>query len=63
MNGQKLREMRRAREKTLRQVSIESGVTETQIRNIESGVTKNPSIDTLLGLAKALNCEITDFLD
>lgn len=63
MDGIKLRELRRAREKTLRQVSIESGVTESQIRNIESGVTKNPSIDTLLGLAKALNCEITDFLD
>lgn len=63
MNGQKLREMRRVCEKTLRQVSIESGVTETQIRNIEMGVTENPSINTLINLAKALNCEVTDFLD
>jgi transcriptional regulator with XRE-family HTH domain len=63
MNGQKLRDMRKAREKTLRQVSIESGVTESQIRNIEMGITKNPSVDTLLSLAKALNCEITDLLD
>lgn len=63
MNGQKLREMRKTRNKTLRQVSIESGVTETQIRNIEKGFTKNPSIDTLAGLARALDCEISDFLD
>ncbi len=62
MNGQKLRDMRKARDKTLRQVSIESNVTESQIRNIEMGVTKNPSVDTLLSLAKALDCEITDFL-
>jgi transcriptional regulator with XRE-family HTH domain len=63
MNGQKLRDMRKARDKTLRQVSVESGVTETQIRNIETGVTENPSIATLVSLAKALSCEITDFLD
>jgi transcriptional regulator with XRE-family HTH domain len=55
--------MRKARDKTLRQVSVESGVTETQIRNIETGVTENPSIATLVSLAKALSCEITDFLD
>ena len=63
MNGDKLRELRKASGKTLRQISIESDVTESHIRNIEMGLTKNPCISTLIGLAKALNCEITYFLD
>lgn len=62
MDGSKLREIRKASGKTLRQISFESNVTESQIIQIETGQTQNPRIDTLLGLAKALNCEISDFL-
>lgn len=63
MNGQKLRDIRKESGKTLRQISFESNVTESQIIQIETGVTKNPRIDTLMNLAKALGCEIKDFLD
>ena len=47
----------------MRQISREADVTETQIYQIESGATKNPRIETLIGLAKALDCEIVDFLE
>ena len=62
MNGKKLTELRKASGKTLRQISFEADVTETQIRNLELGVTTNPRIETLMGLAKALGCQITDLL-
>ena len=63
MNGEKLREIRKESGKTLRQISFEADVTESQIIQIEAGVTKNPRIDTLMNLAKALDCDIKDFLD
>ena len=63
MNGKKLREIRKESGKTLRQISIAADVTESQIIQIETGVTKNPRIDTLMNLAKALDCDIKDFLD
>lgn len=63
MNGEKLREIRKESGKTLRQISIAADVTENQIIQIENGVTKNPRIDTLMNLAKALDCDIKDFLD
>ena len=63
MNGEKLRELRKESGKTLRQISIESGITHQQILNIESGETKDPRIDTLMKLAQAIGCEVSDFLD
>lgn len=63
MNGEKLRKIRKESGKTLRQISIAADVTESQIIQIENGVTKNPRIDTLMNLAKALDCDIKDFLD
>ena len=63
MNGKKLRDLRKNSGKTLREISYASGVTQTQIINIENGTTENPKIDTLISLAKALDCDIKDFLD
>ena len=63
MNGQKLRDLRKSSGMTLRQISIKSDVTEAQIIQIETGKTKNPRIDTLQNLARALNCTLYDFLD
>lgn len=63
MNGEKLREIRKKSGKTLRQISITADITQGQILNIENGVTKSPQIDTLMNLAKALDCDIKDFLD
>lgn len=63
MDGKKLRDLRKASGRTLRSISIESGVTESQILNLENGTTTNPRVETLKSLAKALNCDIKDFLD
>lgn len=63
MNGQKLRAIREASGKTLRQISYESDVTQTQIYNLENGITTNPRIETLQKLARVLGCEISDFLN
>lgn len=62
MNGKKLRELRRASGKTLRQISFESGVTEQAILNAE--VNRHlPRIDTLLAICKAIGCSISDVVD
>lgn len=63
INGLKLKDIRRNSGKTLRDISITSGVTQGQILNIENGKTENPQINTLINLANALNCDIKDFLD
>ena len=62
MDGKRMREMRRRSHKTLRQISIESNVTENQILNIETGRTDNPGIVTLAALASAMGCSVQDFL-
>ena len=63
MNGKKLRELRKASGKTLREISYEADVTEYAITLIETGKTPNPGIETLIALARAIGCKITDFLD
>lgn len=62
MDGKRVREMRKASGKTLRQISIESGITENQILNIEIGKTDNPGIMTLVAIASAMECDVQDFL-
>lgn len=63
MDGTKMRELRKASGKTLREVSIESDVTEAQILNIENGSTVAPRITTLVAIARAIGCKVGDFLD
>lgn len=62
MDGKKLRDLRKASGRTLRSISIESGVTESQILNLENGTTTNPRVETLKSLAEALGCKVTDLL-
>lgn len=62
MNGKKLRALRRASGKTLRQISYECGVVETQIMNIEAGKSQ-PRVNTLLAICKAIGCSVSDVVD
>ena len=62
MDGMRLRELRHRSGKTLRQVSIESGVTENQILSIETGKTENPGIVTLAAIASAIGCRVGDLV-
>lgn len=63
MDGQKLRKLRKACGKTLRQISYESGVTENTILSIESGQQQNSRMQTLLAICSAIGCSITDIID
>lgn len=63
MDGQKLRELRKASGKTLRQISYESGVTENTILSIESGQQQNSRLQTLLAICNAIGCSLDDIID
>jgi len=60
--GKRLREMREARGETLRSLADAAGLTHPYIAEMESG-RKVPSLTTLIRLAIALECEVTDLVD
>jgi transcriptional regulator with XRE-family HTH domain len=60
--GKRLREMREARGETLRSLADAAGLTHPYIAEMESG-RKVPSLTTLLRLAIALDCKVTDLVD
>ncbi len=43
-------------------VSKESGVNESVIRDLENGVSKNPTIGTITGLCNWMNIDINKFI-
>ena len=47
---------------TQQELSDKSGIAQGIISGIESGATKNPRFDTVVKLADALNCPLSDFL-
>lgn len=58
-----LREMRLKRKMTQQELSVRSGIAQGVISDIESGSTQNPRFDTVIKLAKALDCSVADFLN
>ena len=52
MNGEKLKELRRARGETVRQVAIATGLTENTVTQAENGAIENPRLRTLKALAE-----------
>ena len=56
-----LRRLRKAANLTQMQLSLDSGVVESQIAGIEQG-TRNPTISTLDKIADALNCSTHELL-
>ena len=46
-----------------KELSDRSGVPLRTINNIISGVTNNPTLETMRAIAKALNCTLDDFAD
>ncbi len=55
--GQIIRQAREMKGLTCRALSELSDISETQIYNIESGITKQPYLDTIIRLTKALNLD------
>jgi transcriptional regulator with XRE-family HTH domain len=59
--GQRLRELRQKYGVTQQQLSIATGLTEGYISNMERGQ-KVPSLTTILRLAVALGCRVTELV-
>jgi len=59
--GQCLRELRQKYGVTQQQLSIATGLTEGYISNMERGL-KVPSLTTILRLAVALGCKVTELV-
>lgn len=59
--GQRIREVRRERELTLKQLADKSGLTLTYLSDVERGQTR-PSLKALLRIAGALEVSMADLL-
>jgi transcriptional regulator with XRE-family HTH domain len=59
--GQRLRELRQKYGVTQQQLSVATGLTEGYISNMERGQ-KVPSLTTILRLAVALGCRVTELM-
>lgn len=55
---------RRRKKLTRPELAIKSGVSEYTVKSLENGSTeiRYAKLDTLINLAKALNCKVSDFL-
>jgi len=59
--GRRLRELRQKYGVTQQQLSVATGLTEGYISNMERGL-KVPSLTTILRLAVALGCKVTELV-
>ena len=59
--GRRLRELRQKYGVTQQQLSVATGLTEGYVSNMERGL-KVPSLTTILRLAVALGCKVTDLV-
>lgn len=62
VNWEKVKSMRNEMGLTLRQVAEISGLGLHQWGNLEAGQVKNPTIETLSRIAKALKCSVGELL-
>lgn len=60
--GARLRELREGRGKSQRSLAALTGITYAYISEMERGL-KVPSLTTLIRLAVALECEVTELVD
>jgi transcriptional regulator with XRE-family HTH domain len=60
--GARLRELREERGESQRSLAALAGITYAYISEMERGL-KVPSLTTIIRLAHAMNCEVTDFVD
>jgi len=59
--GRRLRELRQKYGVTQQQLSVATGLTEGYISNMERGL-KVPSLTTILRIAVALRCKVTELV-
>ncbi len=47
---------------TIKQIADKAGLSESAVSKVFSGLNDNPTLDTLQGIAKVLDCIVDDFL-
>lgn len=63
MGLEKIAELRKAKGMTIEDLAIKSGIPISTIKKISAGITTNPNLDTVIALARALECKLDDFDD
>ncbi len=61
MGLEKIAELRKAKGMTIEDLAIKSGIPISTIKKISAGITTNPNLDTVIALARALECKLDDF--
>lgn len=61
--GTKISEIRKSKKMKIETLSQKSGVPISTLKKILSGATKDPQIDTIKAIARALECTLEDFDD
>lgn len=63
MLGEFIKELRKEKGYTLREVAEKTGISNTYISNLENGVKDSPSMETLFKLSRALDVNYTQLLE
>ena len=63
MLGENLKRIRNSKRMSIRELARECNMCNSIIANIESGKSKNPTIDTVKKLAKALDITIDELIE
>lgn len=61
--GERVNKIRKAQGMGLDELSARSGVPKGTLAKVTSGITSNPSLDTVRAIASALNCSLDDLDD
>lgn len=63
LSKDKLNELKESKNYTLRDIAKITGIPQSTISKIFGGFSKNPTIDSLQKIAKALDCGLDDFVE
>lgn len=63
MGLERIKDIRKAKGMTIDELSEKSGVPVSTIKKISAGITRNPNLETVRAIARALNCTLDDFDD
>lgn len=63
MGLERINAIRKAKGLSLDELSKKSGVPKGTLSKITAGITKNPNLDTVQAIARALDCKLDDFDD
>ncbi len=60
MNKTRMNELRKARGMTIEELARKSGVPVSTVKKINAGITKNPNMETMKALTRAMGCTLAD---